>query len=139
MSQPNSNSRSLPNRGKLLALDLGRRHTGVAISDMDQSIAFPREEMVHKNLDELFQQVQAFVEKEKIVGIVIGLPLNMSGGDSEQTTWSREVASTIQKLTQLPIELIDERLSTHHASIKMKTTKNVDSESAQLLLEALLR
>lgn len=129
---------SLPSKGKILGLDLGTRRTGVAITDVDQSVAFPRDEIEHKELEELYAALKEIIKKDKVVGLVIGLPLYMSGDDSEQTTWTREISEIISKETNLPVKLVDERLTTRQAQIRIAGSRYVDSECARIVLESIL-
>mgnify|MGYP001606582319 FL=1 len=127
---------SLPLKGKILALDLGTRRTGVSISDADQKIAFLRDELEHTSVGELLAHLKKLTEADDVVGILAGLPLHMNGQRSEQT---ERVLNQIEKLKSLnlPIKTIDERLSTEEAfAPKMKI---VDSRAAQILLENFIR
>ncbi len=127
---------SLPLKGKILALDLGTRRTGVSISDADQKIAFLRDELEHTSVGELLAHLKKLTEADDVVGILAGLPLHMNGQRSEQT---ERVLNQIEKLKSLnlPIQTIDERLSTEEAfAPKMKI---VDSRAAQILLENFIR
>ncbi len=129
---------SLPNKGKILGLDLGTRRTGVAITDADQSVAFPRDEIEFRKLEELYAALKEIIQKDQVVGLVIGLPLNMAGEDSEQTTWTRKISKIIGQETNLPIKMVDERLTTRQAQIRIAGSRYVDSESARILLEGIL-
>ena len=123
---------SLPSNGKLLSLDLGTKRTGVSVSDKDQKIAFLRDELLHDSDVDLLSQLKTLLAGETVVGILVGLPLYLSGENSPQT---EKVLKQIEKLEVfgLPIEKIDERFSTKEAfSPKMKV---VDSRSAQIILE----
>lgn len=128
---------SLPNKGKLLALDIGQRKTGVALTDAEQRVAFPREEFLHKNNEELSAQVTQFIEEESIVGLIMGLPLGMDGEDSEQTQSVRELHEAWQEALPIPITLIDERWTSFQARRHHKKGL-IDSEAAQILLETYL-
>ena len=124
---------SLPNKGKILALDLGTRRTGVAISDATQKVAFLRDELEHTSNAELLTKLRTLLSGEVVVGIVAGLPLRLGGEASPQTEKVREQIALIQSEFGLPLETIDERFSTQEA--KAPKMKVVDSRSAQILLE----
>ena len=124
----------LPNKGKLLSLDLGTQRTGVAVSDVDQSIAFPREEILHKSTEELIQQLTKLLIEEQITGLLIGLPINMKGEVTRQTEITMEMIEQIKAAFKLPIQLADERMTSQEAH--KNTGQNiVDSEVARILLE----
>ena len=105
----------LPNKGKLLSLDLGTQRTGVAVSDVDQSIAFPREEILHKSTEELIQQLTKLLIEEQITGLLIGLPINMKGEVTRQTEITMEMIEQIKAAFKLPIQLADERMTSQEA------------------------
>lgn len=124
---------SLPAKGKILALDLGNRRTGVAVSDKDQKVAFLRDELEHQSDAELLSLLKSLAEQEDFVGILVGMPLRLSGEASPQTIKVEEQIKQIKESLNLPIATIDERFSTQEAfAPKMKV---VDSRSAQILLE----
>lgn len=126
---------SLPTEGKLMALDLGTRRTGIAVSDEKQRVGFLREEVGHQSLEELFFVLEALIKQEKIVGLVIGLPLSMKGSESQQTKRVREQINKL-KTFKLPILEMDERLSTKEAQRYGEGV--VDSHAALILLEQVL-
>jgi len=130
----------LPKLGKILALDLGTRHTGVAISDTAQKIAFARPELEHHSDTELLAQLQVLTSAETIVGLLLGRPTKLSGEETEQTQKVEESAAVLAAL-KLPLEFIDERYSTQNAeNLHGFSTKDKyhDSRAAQILLETYL-
>lgn len=130
----------LPNIGKILALDLGTRRTGLAICDEKQSVAFARPEFEHRDDQALLEQLKKFTTDEKVVGLLLGLPTKLSGEATEQTEKVRATAETLAALG-LPIAFLDERLSTQAAeNLHGFTTEEKfhDSRAAQILLEIYL-
>lgn len=125
---------SLPSKGKILALDLGTRRTGVAVSDEAQTIAFPRDEVEHKNLEELLASLAALIKENEIVGILMGLPISMTGERTKQTEITQKMADAIAAKFNLPTQLIDERLTSQDAR-KHIARGAVDSVAAQFMLE----
>jgi putative Holliday junction resolvase len=125
---------SLPNKGKILALDLGTRRTGVAVSDEAQTIAFPRDEIEHSSLEELLASLAAIISADEIVGILMGLPISMTGERTKQTEITQKMADSIVAEFQLPTQLIDERLTSQDAR-KHIARGAVDSVAAQFMLE----
>lgn len=126
---------ALPKRGKILALDLGTRRVGLAISDEKQRVAFQRTEIEYERESTLFEHLQEIIQKEKIVGLLVGLPLTLSGESSIQT---KKVLRQIQKLKTifpLPIQLMDERWTTQQAKTSANSKAPLDSRAAQILLE----
>lgn len=125
----------LPAQGKLLALDIGTRRTGVAVSDVKQQVAFPRDEITHKSKEELLQRLTAIIAEEAIVGVLAGIPINMKGEVTRQTAITMDVVDALKEAIDVPVELMDERLTTQEARRTMLGKGPVDSRVAQLMLE----
>lgn len=119
-----------------MALDLGSKRTGISISDINQKVAFLREEIHHNNNEDLLQKLGIIVEQDGILGFLIGYPLKLNGEKSLQTEKTELQIALIQKKFNLPIFQIDERYTTQEA--KSPKMKIVDSRSAQILLENFL-
>ncbi|HXC74258.1 MAG TPA: Holliday junction resolvase RuvX [Sphingomicrobium sp.] len=97
--------------GKLAGLDVGTRTIGVAVCDSGWHFAGPAETVRRTKFTRDLEALRAIVEREAIVGLVIGLPLNMDGSDSPRTQSVRAFARNLAPLG-LPVLLWDERWST---------------------------
>jgi putative Holliday junction resolvase len=102
----------LPARGALLGLDLGSKTIGVAASDPDRRLAAPVETVVRKRFTHDARRLLALAAERGAVGFVLGLPLNMDGSAGPRAQATRAFARNFAALTDLPIALWDERLST---------------------------
>src|SRR3954451_5275594 len=102
----------LPLRGALLGLDLGTKTIGVAASDPDRRLHAGAEANVRTPLAADAARVRALAAERKAVGFVLGLPLNMDGSEGPRAQSTRAFARNFAQLTELPIALWDERLST---------------------------
>jgi putative Holliday junction resolvase len=102
----------LPLRGALLGLDLGTKTIGVATSDADRRLATGVETVFRKTFTHDAKRVLALAAERRCVGFVLGLPLNMDGSEGPRAQSVRAFARNLAKLTDLPITLWDERLST---------------------------
>jgi putative Holliday junction resolvase len=102
----------LPARGALIGLDLGSKTIGVAASDPDRRLATGVETIARRNFTADAARLLALASERKAVGLVLGLPLNMDGSEGPRAQSTRAFARNLAKLTQLPIALWDERLST---------------------------
>ena len=102
---------ALPEGGKLAGLDVGTKTIGLAICDAGWHFAGPAETIRRTKFTRDLEQLAAFVARESIVGLAIGLPLNMDGSDSPRTQSVRAFARNLAPLG-LPILLWDERWST---------------------------
>jgi putative Holliday junction resolvase len=97
--------------GKLAGLDVGTRTIGLAICDAGWHFAGPAETIRRTRFTRDLEAIRAFVTREHVIGLVIGLPLNMDGSDSPRTQSVRAFARNVTPL-ELPILLWDERWST---------------------------
>ena len=97
--------------GKLAGLDVGRKTIGLAICDAGWHFAGPAETIRRSKFTRDLEALSSFVAREHIVGLVVGLPLNMDGSDSPRTQSVRAFARNLAPLA-LPILLWDERWST---------------------------
>src|SRR5450830_263381 len=99
-------------RGGLIGLDLGRKTIGVAVSDPDRKLATGVETVARSNFTADARRVLALAAERAAVGFVLGLPINMDGSEGPRAQSTRAFARNFAKLTELPIALWDERLST---------------------------
>jgi putative Holliday junction resolvase len=102
----------LPARGALIGLDLGTKTIGVAASDPDRRLATPVETVVRKRTRDDIARLFKLADERRAVGFVLGLPINMDGSEGPRAQATRAFARNMAKLTELPIGLWDERLST---------------------------
>jgi len=102
----------LPPRGALIGLDLGTKRIGVAASDPDRKLATAVETVARKTFSVDAKRLLALAAERNAVGLVLGLPLNMDGSEGPRAQSTRAFARNLGKLTELPIALWDERLST---------------------------
>lgn len=101
----------LPPRGVLIGIDYGSRRIGVAASDPDRRLAAGIETIPRTSFAKVSQRLLALSGERKAVGFVIGLPLNMDGSEGPRAQASRAFARNLAAVTDLPIALWDERLS----------------------------
>ena len=102
----------LPARGALIGLDLGTKTIGVAASDPDRRVATGVETVARTKFPADAARLLALAAERKAAGFVLGLPINMDGSEGPRAQSTRAFARNMAKLTELPIALWDERLST---------------------------
>ena len=102
----------LPPRGALVGLDLGTKTIGVATSDPDRRLATAVETVARKTFIKDAERLLALAAERNAAGFVLGLPINMDGSEGPRAQSTRAFARNLAKLTELPIALWDERLST---------------------------
>jgi putative Holliday junction resolvase len=99
-------------RGALIGLDLGTKTIGVATSDPDRRLATAVETVARKAFTADAARILALAAERKAIGFVLGLPVNMDGTEGPRAQSTRAFARSLARLTELPIALWDERLST---------------------------
>ena len=97
--------------GKLAGLDVGTRTIGIAICDSGWHFAGPAGTIGRTRFSKDLEALRSFIQREQVVGLVVGLPLSMDGSDSPRTQSVRAFARNLAPLG-LPILLWDERWST---------------------------
>jgi putative Holliday junction resolvase len=102
----------LPPRGALIGLDLGTKTIGVAVSDPDRRIAAGVETIARTKFTADANRILALAAERAVAGIVLGLPVNMDGTEGPRAQSARAFARGLARMTELPIGLWDERLST---------------------------
>lgn len=135
----------LPNKGRLAGLDMGTRTIGLAVCDAGWSFASARDTIMRTKFAADLAALAGFVRAEAVVGLVLGLPLNMDGSDSSRTQSVRAFARNLAPLA-LPILLWDERWSTQAVERAMiaedlsrkRRAERVDRLAAAYILEGAL-
>ena len=117
---------------KILGIDYGEKRIGLAVSDESQTFARELEILSPK---EFWGQLKSVIDENQISKIVIGWPLNMSGEETEKTREVESFELRMQNETQLPIERMDERLTSKMAETISGGKTNLDSLAAQILLQ----
>lgn len=110
-----------------LALDIGRRRTGVAIGDPVLGIPFPYPTLIHSSLRDLVTQVRALMSTHHISLVCVGMPLLPSGEEGEQARFVHQCVQCLKK-AGIPVELIDERYSSYGHK------EDIDAKSACTIL-----
>jgi putative Holliday junction resolvase len=128
--------------GKLVGLDVGTKTIGVAVCDAGWHFAGPLETIRRTKFTRDLEVLRTILARERIVGLVIGLPLNMDGSDGPRTQSTRAFARNLATL-DLPILLWDERWSTQAVERAMieadvsraKRAEKVDALAAAHILQ----
>ena len=106
-------------RGRRIAFDYGDVRIGVAVSDPDSILSSPLTTLkaTDKNLSSQISQI--FTEIEP-VSIYVGRPALLSGNDGLATEKANEFVALLRSITQVPIEMVDERMSTISAARNLR-------------------
>jgi putative Holliday junction resolvase len=119
---------------RVLALDYGSARCGCAVSDPTGSLATPIAPVLAPGTRKGIGRLRALVREVEADRVVVGLPLTLSGGDSDQTRETRAFAEALHDAIGLPVELYDERFTTQLAQ-RTGGRASEDSRAAAHLLE----
>jgi len=133
----------MPETGKVLGIDYGDANIGIAVSDINQEISFPKFTIKNITLEDVILQIGNLCEELNIVEVVVGIPVSMSGESSKQTEKTQNFVNNLKKSLKIPVFLQDERLTTREghvilASLNAKGTKEKrikDVIAASLILK----
>jgi putative holliday junction resolvase len=139
-------ARHLPTRGALIGIDLGAKTIGVAASDPERRLAAGVETIARKKFAADAARLLALAAERKAAGFVLGLPVNMDGSEGPRAQSTRAFARNLAQLTELPIALWDERLSTAAVErdliaadvTRARRAKVIDQHAAAFILQGAL-
>jgi putative holliday junction resolvase len=124
---------------RVLALDYGSARCGCALSDPTGTLATPIEHIERPGTRKGLVRVADLAREREVGRIVVGLPLGLSGRDTDQTRETREWADKLaERVKPIPVELYDERFTTAIAAKSgppSQTRTSEDSRAAAVLLE----
>jgi putative holliday junction resolvase len=131
---------------RLAGLDLGTKTIGVALSDPRLKIATPFQTIRREKFSKDAEALLALCLQEKVGGLVLGLPINMNGTEGPRAQATRAFLRNLAPLTELPVTLWDERLSTAAAERAMieadlsrkKRAEKIDAAAAAFILQGAL-
>ncbi|SDZ39881.1 putative holliday junction resolvase [Jannaschia faecimaris] len=103
---------SIPGMGALMGLDLGTKTCGVAVSDTFRSVSTPLETVRRTKFTADAEALEVILAKRAVVGLILGLPLNMDGSEGPRAQSTRAFARNLSRRIDTPITYWDERLST---------------------------
>jgi putative Holliday junction resolvase len=121
---------------RVLALDYGSARCGCAVSDPTGTLATPIDHIERPGTRKGLVRVADLARAREVQRIVVGLPLGLSGHDTDQTRETREWADKLRdRVAPIPVELYDERFTTAIAARSGDTRTSEDSRAAAVLLE----
>ncbi len=137
----------IPTSGPLLAVDLGEKRIGLALSDPSQSLAHPLATITRRAGRRFpMQQLKQHLDLHQPVGVIVGLPLTPEGIEDRAAQGARSTGRLIAEKTGLPVDYWDERMTTARALGAIKQLKgqtrgrkgDVDQLAATVLLQTFL-
>lgn len=132
--------------GRILAMDLGKRRVGLAVSDPLGMTAQGLPTLERTRIREDIETLRKLIVEYEVRLILMGYPIHMSGDESRQSVYTREFAERLSKETGVPVRLWDERWTSVQAERVLKESgisiekraRAVDRMSAVILLESYL-
>lgn len=134
---------SFPARGALLGIDFGTKRLGFAVCNREQTIASPVENYTRSSKDADARALKRLVGEYTVVGLIVGLPVHMSGEEGGMARQVREFGKWAGEVTGLPIRFADERFSSLTAEVYLfeaemtnkKRKQRLDMLAAQTILQ----
>jgi putative Holliday junction resolvase len=133
-------------KGRILALDLGEKRIGVAVSDATRTIAQPLTFIPRTSREADFESIGQLVQEQQANMLLVGLPLMLDGSVGDKAAWVKDYSAELQKVLDLPLELWDESFTTVQAEASLKargkkwrkTREQVDAVAASFILQSYL-
>ena len=107
-------------RQSILAVDYGRARIGLALADSETRMAQPLSTMERINRNEDMRRLRELVREQGVRQIVVGLPLRLDGSRSEMAEEAERFARRVRKQIGVPVEMVDERLTSWEAERLME-------------------
>ena len=131
---------------KVLGLDYGGRRIGVAVSDPQGSMAFPRRVIVRTSREKDVAVILRLAQEEEVERIVVGLPISLDGAPHAQAQRVEAFCEELRRHSPVPVETWDERFSTFEAEHALREAGvqpsqekgRVDAAAAAIILQGWL-
>jgi putative Holliday junction resolvase len=132
---------------RLLAIDYGQARVGLAVTDPEGRVVFPLRTVAWETRDGLFRELLGVIEEYGVARIVLGYPVREGGDEGLTGRQVRRFAERLGRRTTVPIEFVDEALSTEEATERLREAglsgkelaARVDAQAAAIILERALR
>ena len=133
---------SVPSAGRIVALDLGTKRIGIAVSDEIQFTVRPLKTIERTGWKKLLLQIKELLADFDAVGLIIGLPYNFDGSESDMSREARKLARNFALSLEIPVILQDERVTSYEAKGFLwkqgvsgkEFRQRVDNEAAAIIL-----
>lgn len=119
----------------ILGIDYGEARTGLAWASDEVRLALPLEVVPSQDTQALLSRIVEVVDEKQVELVIVGLPLNLSSKDSQQTGKVRDFVSKLEDVIGAQVEVVDERFTSQLASRYLEKGQSVDVESARILVE----
>ncbi|BDQ33316.1 Holliday junction resolvase RuvX [Pseudodesulfovibrio portus] len=131
---------------RALGIDFGLKRVGLAVCDPTGTLVSPLTTLTRTTRDALFDELIEIIQNESIETVVVGLPLSLEGDDTLTTRQARNFAESLARRTDVPVRLMDERLTSAEAEEELnaaglrgkKKKMALDSQAAVIILRSWL-
>ena len=120
-------------RGRRIAFDYGDARIGVAASDQDSILVSPITTLISSSRS-LLKEIVEILEEINPIAIYVGKPTNLNGVDSTATSKVLNFVEDLKEITEIPITLVDERMSTVSASRSLREA-GIDSKKSKSIID----
>jgi putative Holliday junction resolvase len=120
-------------RGRRIAFDYGDARIGVAASDQDSILVSPITTLATSSKN-LFKEIAEIFEEVNPIAVYVGKPTNLNGVDSTATSKVLNFVDDLKEITEIPISLVDERMSTVSASRSLREA-GLDSKKSKSIID----
>ncbi|MBE2201051.1 MAG: Holliday junction resolvase RuvX [Anaerolinea sp.] len=133
-------------KGRILALDLGEKRIGVAVSDATRTIARSLTVLPRKSRREDHERIARIIAEQQANLLVVGLPIPLNGVEGEKAAWVRDYTAELQQHIPIPVVFWDEALTTVQAydSLRQRgkrakqAKERIDAVAAAFILQSYL-
>ena len=133
-------------KGQALALDLGEKRIGVAVSDPTRTIAKSLTIINRKSRKEDYERIARLITEQQANLLVVGLPIPLSGVEGEKAAWVRNYTAELQQHITIPVKFWDEAMTTVQAYDSMRqrgkrakqAKGRIDAVAAAFILQSYL-
>lgn len=146
MDEQHANRDAWPVKGRVMALDLGERRIGVAVSDSLRMIAKAHSVVRRRSRREDFARYAAIIAEQEATLLVVGLPVPLSGVEGAKAAWVRDYTADLQTHINIPTVFWNEALTTKQAEASLrargkrgkKVQERIDAVAAAFILQSYL-
>lgn len=136
----------VPTTGRIVAVDPGTKRVGLAVCDESRITSRPLPILERSSWKKLLLKIKAVLAEYDAAALVVGLPYNFDGSESEMTAEARDMARKLALSLDVPVYLQDERVTTYEARGRLwfagvegkRMRAVVDSEAASIILSDFL-
>jgi putative Holliday junction resolvase len=133
--------------GCVIALDVGTKTIGIAVTDPGRGFVFPHGTLARKGVRQDVDALARLCAEKGVTAVVVGVPLGLEGEETRSTRLARQIADAMAERTRLPVHGQDERFSTLEAEERLRNAgasaaarrAGIDAHAAAVILEDWLR